>query len=220
MLLKNNAWLMLLPSLLSCHGLASLTPPGNPSSTQPVVVDPPAKLSGLVGLTGLSVEAHSDGANITFDGVDGAADYRIYALPAESDVQLLNDGTLSIPNAVYRCAGQRPGNTVRVDDLPDRQKGELHTYLKGSQTNAGQPFDRKESEALLGYVFRSAGSGRVPVYALGDPDSGVGCYDGTFQESRHRVYTPSASERATKLTAGWRDDGIAFYAPDSLTTDA
>src|SRR5215469_9451149 len=43
-----------------------------------------------------------DSVAISFDLVDGAKDYRVFAAPKDADVL---DGGFTVSNAIYRCAG-------------------------------------------------------------------------------------------------------------------
>src|SRR5262249_25063410 len=66
-------------------------------------------------------------------------------------------------------------------------------------------------------VYTVPGTGRVPVYALGDPSPNAdnACYEERWNESRVKKYVTSDMERASLIAAGWRNDGVAFYAlPD------
>jgi len=89
----------------------------------------------------------------------------------------------------------------------------MHTFVNHDVLG----FTRTLADATLGYVYTSPGPGRVPVYALGDPSPGADnpCYFHRWNSSRVKKYVISRSERTSLLAAGWRDDGIAFYAPSS-----
>jgi hypothetical protein len=148
---------------------------------------------------------------ISFDLVDGAKDYRVFALPQDADVLTLPGGDVGVRNGTYRCAGDREVPPVPTDSEPPVQSGFMHTYVNRDV----QGFTRTLAAATLGYVYTSSGAGRVPVYALGDPapTADNSCYFHRWKASRVKKYVTSESERAALLAAGWRDDGIAFYAP-------
>jgi len=152
-----------------------------------------------------------DSVAISFDLVDGAKDYRVYVLPANADVLLLPGGDVAVRNGTYRCAGDREVPPVETDDEPPVQSSYVHTYVNHSVLGYGRTTD----DATLGYVYTSAGPGRVAVYALGDPsaDADNTCYFDRWNASRVKKYVIQEDERANLLAAGWRDDGIAFYAP-------
>ena len=172
----------------------------------------PTRLLGLPAMEGVRVRTYSDGADIEFDRVAGAKDYRVYALPSDSQIQLAPDGTMTVPNAVYRCAGERGGVLINNDGPPHPTYGNVWaSQLHG--TWEGQYFNRADSDSLLGYVYKMPAADRLPVYGVGDPSAGFGCYAGVSEDTRARVYTTSLAERLDKLALGWRDDGIRFYVP-------
>ena len=177
----------------------------------------PAALSGLPALDGLRVRAYSDGADIEFDRVTGARDYRVYVLPSDAQIRQSSSGTITLQNAVYRCAGQRPGVGISTPDVPGSTvyNNTFSSMVAGSWE--GQGYNRLDAEKLLGYVYKVPASDRVPVYAVGDPFEGYGCYAGVAEETRTRLYTVSLAERTAKIAAGWRDDGIVFYIPSQAS---
>lgn len=155
-----------------------------------------------------NVKGVIEGANvrISFDPQVDALDYRVYALPAKSDVS----GT-TIKNATYRCAGRTAVPFPAMDDskIPDNPavRTRVNSLVAG--------FARTSDDATLGYVFTTPGEGRVPVYALGDPHmkaDNTGCYFMRWPETRVKKYTTSEQERTELLAKHWRDDGVAFYA--------
>lgn len=155
----------------------------------------------LPSLDALSYEVRGDNAVFSFLPREGAADYRIWALPDPSTIVVDAEGRLEVPGAVYRCAGNRP--------LPEEW---------GEVSVAGHvlDYDRPETEALLGYAYPVDGPGRVPVFALGDPAPDSDERTGTpFATSRVMNYTASRQLRDELLAAGHRDDGIAFYVPEA-----
>jgi hypothetical protein len=164
----------------------------------------------------VTATAVDDNVNISFDPVDGARDYRVYALPDDKDVSSDASGHVTVKNAIYRCAGDRQAPSTNVDGAKPVQGNNITTLVDGQKVDG---YTRTLPEATLGYVYTTPGMGRVPVYALGDPAAN-GDSDCDFlgittqwQESRSKTYTTSDSERTMLLGQNWRDDGIAFYVP-------
>jgi hypothetical protein len=167
-------------------------------------------LAGVVG--------HVDGKNVRVDiePRNGAADYRVFVLPKAADVS-----GPSVRDATYRCAGDYEVPSPAREDATTPPDPAFRTRVD----SVVQGFARTTADATLGYVFTAPGSKRVPVYALGDPTRGtkgggtnadnVDCYFMRWPESRVKKYTTSDAERAALLAAHFRDDGIAFYAPES-----
>jgi hypothetical protein len=116
-----------------------------------------------------------------------------------------------VDDAIYRCAG---GRTVadRVDEY-----GTVFDYsLIGSE----QGYSRTENESELGYVFLAPGPGRVAVYRLGDPNGNGGYHNAEwippkYEEANSADYVIEPARRDLLLGRGFRDDGIAFYAPEN-----
>ncbi|HME90768.1 MAG TPA: hypothetical protein VKE49_05045, partial [Myxococcaceae bacterium] len=162
-------------------------------------------------LSNVKAVVRGDSAALSFDLVDRARDYRVYVLPQDGDVLFLAEGDVAVLNGTYRCGGDREVPSVPTDGEQDEQGGYMHTYVNHDVLG----FARTLDDAVLGYVYTVAGPGRVPVYALGDPAPGADnpCYFHRWNSSRLKKYVTSGSERSTLLAAGWRDDGIAFYAP-------
>ncbi len=196
------------------------TPPTTtPPTTPPPATDPPAtptvtpatSLPTVSALNNVHVAVNGGSATITFDTVDDAADYRVFALAANDQIQVVSDGSVIIPNAVYRCAGtyqvpatQQENETLQSNGISSRVASVVNGYT------------RKLSEATMGYVYTtpSAAADLVPVYVVGNPD--VGADDDAFyrfQASRDKKYTTSYAEYSQLVATGWRDDGIAFYVP-------
>ena len=143
---------------------------------------------------------------ISFDPLAGAKDYRVYVLPQAGAVQGDN-----VKGAVYRCAGNYAVPFPAEDDNKMPENPGIRTRVASKVQN----FARTLADATLGYVFTTPADGRVPVYALGDPDlkaDNVDCYFMRWPESRVKKYTSSEQERRELLAKHWRDDGIAFYA--------
>lgn len=156
------------------------------------------------------IDVRGDTAVIDFAGVLGAVDYRIYPMPAAEDVTIGPDGSQTIANAIYRCAGDRP-----TQDRALHPGGIFDRALNADQSG----YARSEAEATLGYVYLRAGPGRVPVYRLADPDGPGGYLNAEFlpalyAEANAAEYVTDPARRAELLAAGWRDDGIAFFVPE------
>jgi len=166
-------------------------------------------LSAALPLANVQGMVDGSGVRISFDPLAGARDYRVYALPKAEDV--VGD---TVKGATYRCAGNHAVPFPAEDDgkLPE------NPGVRTRVASLVQGFLRSEADATLGYVFTTAGDGRVPVYALGAPDleaDNIDCYFMRWPESRVKKYTTSEQERTQLLAQHWRDDGIAFYAPAS-----
>ncbi len=177
-------------------------------------------LPTLPELTNVRVRVVGDAANITFDPVDGAIDYRVYPLPPDDDIDVGEDGTVVVDRALYRCAGQREA-LYMLRDTVNPDPGWNDNAAGGTTIVARDVlgFVRSEADAELGHVYLEEADDRVPVYALGDPDAAhdgtVECGRPTFAASRAKVYTTDAARRAELVAQHWRDDGIAFWVPTS-----
>jgi hypothetical protein len=163
-------------------------------------------------LTNVRAEVRNDSLELTFDGVDDAKDYRVYALPAAGDVTVAGDA-VTIKNGTYRCAGERTAAPATLDDSPQVQSGAVRTRVASTV----EGFARTFADATLGYVYTAPGAGRLPVYALGNSDakSDNACFFQRWSASRVKVYTTSETERAALLAKRYRDDGIVFYVPEA-----
>jgi hypothetical protein len=180
-------------------------------------------LPSLPELGNLRACTSGDAVSVTFDPVDGAVDYRIYALPADDAIETGPDGTVVIENTLYRCAGHREGLYMLVDVQPndegwnDNSAGGM-TIVNGDV----QGFVRSDADATLGHVYTTEGEGRVPVHVLGvgdaEADGGLGCGRAIFNSTRPKIYTTDAAERDALIAAHARDDGIAFYVPSAGTS--
>jgi hypothetical protein len=181
------------------------TVPGEPCNS----VD--TKLPPKPCMVNVTVQVNGDAANVHFDPVDGAKDYRIYALPADSDIQA-NGDALTIQNALYRCAGAHEVPPANVDSGPQLPGGGITTLVDNENVGG---YTRTLDDATLGYVSAVPADGLIPVYALGDSskDGDNSCYYMRWKESRVKHYVTSDSDRKSMLAQGFRDDGIAFYAP-------
>lgn len=155
----------------------------------------------LPELPAVSLEVHGDTALVSFAGVEGARDYRITALDDPSAVTVTPAGRVVLDQAVYRCAGDRA--------LAQRPRGDsLNAEVAGL-------YQRAAAEASLGHVYLAPGTGRVAVRRLADPqpDDEVGAHVPSLLESRAARYVPEGPVADALLAEGYRDDGIAFYAP-------
>ncbi len=168
----------------------------------------PTKLPSLPTLTNVIGIMREDSVGLDFDPVDGALDYRVYALPNDQDITVNGDGSITAKNAVYRCAGLR-----QTYDLPNNQnKGNAGLVVSNGQYawTAQIP-----STPTLGYVYVTPASDRLPVYAVAGYTNG---YEIGWRESRLKVYTTDSGQRQTLLSQKWRDDGIAFYVPSASSS--
>ena len=194
-------------------GSTSTTPVQSPAATPAPVVTPVTSLPALPALNNVRLAMNGGSATISFDTVDQARDYRVYVLPADGNIRAASDGTVIVPNSIYRCAGTYQVPTANREDEVQQSNG--ITARVASQVNG---FTRTLADATLGYVYTTPGSGLVPVYAVGAPDVRAdGDYFYRFQASRDKVLTTSASEYASLVATGWRDDGIVFYVPSQAS---
>jgi hypothetical protein len=168
-------------------------------------------LPTLPELVNVVATEREDSVGIDFDPVDDAVDYRVYALPSPGDITVNGDGSLTIKNTVYRCAGLRqtydlPNNTTNNLTAPDA--GQLYENPNEQYSWTAQI----PATPTLGYVYVTPGEGIVPVYAIGEhptaPEIG-------WRETRPKIYTTDATLRASLLASGGRDDGIVFYVPSA-----
>jgi hypothetical protein len=168
---------------------------------------PSTALPSLPALTNVFGLEREDSVGIDFDPVDGAVDYRVYPLPNDSDVTANADRSVTIKNAVYRCAGIRqtfdmPNNIGNDVQHPDA--GQVYAFGQYAWTA------KVPTTPTVGYVYVSSASDRQPVYAVGvHPASN----ESGWRESRPKIYTTSATTRQTLISQGGRDDGIVFYVP-------
>ncbi|HXI54554.1 MAG TPA: hypothetical protein VNO55_00720 [Polyangia bacterium] len=192
-------------------------PASGMTSVEQLPTAPATKLPALPGMTHVVAWQGDDSVSITFDPVDGARDYRVYALPADGDVIVSPDGGVVVHGATYRCAGTREAPPTYVDAEPMVPGGAIHALV--DQQMVGGHL-RTLADATLGHVYTDPGPGRVPVYALGesDPNGDTTCFFARWAASRVKVYTTSEARRADLLAQLFRDDGVAFYVP--ATADA
>jgi hypothetical protein len=195
---------------------AAAPPPPPPPPPPPVTVTPVTSLPAVAAMSNVRVTTNGGSATITFDPVDGAVDYRVFALPANDNIQLASDGTVIVPNAVYRCAGLLHAPSAQSEDQFIPNDGV--TTRVASSVNG---YTRKLADATLGYVYATADAAPdlTPVYVVAAPNvSSDNQYFYRFQASREKKYTTSATEYGNLVAAGWRDDGIAFYVPKTAST--
>jgi hypothetical protein len=174
----------------------------------------------LPELANVRVRIVGDAANIEFDPWDPAKDYRVYPLPPDDAIDIRDDGTIVVQDAIYRCAGDREA-LYMLEDIVSPDEG-WNDNAAGGVTilhHEVEGYLRSDEEAELGFVYTTAGDDRIPVYALGDPDpageGGPSCGRPVFTASRPKRYTTDAAERDELVAARWRDDGIAFYVPSA-----
>jgi hypothetical protein len=193
-------------------------------------------LPDLPPLTNVVALQREDSVGIDFDPVEGAVDYRVYPLPSADQIINNGDGSLTIKNAIYRCAGLRQGYDLENDtNDPDAggmvRDGGLSAFDMPVSWEAGSPipavpagpglslynapFNWKASTVdtpTLGHVYPTSGAGLVPVYAVAGYPMQI---ELGWRESRLKIYTTDATQRATLLSQNWRDDGIVFYVPSA-----
>jgi hypothetical protein len=171
-------------------------------------------LPELPPLDNVRVIQHGDTSIVEFEPVAAARDYRIYPLPDPATVHIETGGRPIIDNAIYRCAGDRPV-VARADD----PAGFADASITAAENVLG--YVRSDEEKILGYVYLTPGAGRQPVYRLANPNGAGGyAWDYTVPPSAEynsAEYVVSEAERDRLLAEGYRDDGIAFYAPDAGT---
>ncbi len=169
-------------------------------SVGPVDGSVKTKLPALPGLQHVAAKLNDDSAEITFDPVDGALDYRVYPLPADDDITVKDGGEIVVKNGVYRCGGDRETAPTIVDDSPYIGGGAIHAIAIGMVGN----FARTLDDAVLGYVYTDPAPDRTPVYALGDSDANadVNCFWARWDASRSKKYTTSKDEHDQLVAAG------------------
>ncbi len=171
-------------------------------------------LPELPPISNVRVTMNADTSLIEFEPIVGARDYRVYPLPKDEDVLVGEDGEVVVQNAIYRCAGDRPF-VRREDDAA----GFFDASLSMGTNIHG--YERTEAEAVLGYVYTVPGPDREPVYRLADPE-GAGGYAWDYvtppgSEYNSADYVVGEAARDELVGEGYRDDGIAFYAPTNGT---
>ena len=170
---------------------------------------PQACAQPLPAFDDVRVTMRGDTAIIELAGVPDAADYRIYPKPEASALGSDAEGRPTVRNAIYRCAGKRT--------VAERAQ-EYGSLYPDSLIATDDGYARSEAEAILGYVFTQAGTDRLPVYRLADPNGNGGYFNAEwipplYQEANSAEYVIDPERRSELLAQGFRDDGIAFYAP-------
>ncbi len=183
----------------------------------------PASPSTLPRLSHVKALVRGSSARISFDPFPGAVDYRVYAAPRGADVHRDPDGSQGwIERATYRCAGLRAVAPVRVDRNDGPPSNPYPNWLAVITQVDDIPvegFTRGLKDATLGYAFREPGGDTVPIYAVGDPAAKADNYGNGMREreTRAKLYVRDST---SYLAKGWRDDGVAFYAPASTKSTA
>ena len=170
----------------------------------------------LPKLEQVAAGVEGDWVSVNFRPVAGAKDYRIFPLPAAGDVTVDGTGFVTVHNATYRCAGDRLAVRSALDETTGLQANGVDNGWTSTFVNfTVQDVSRTQADATLGYVYLDPAADREAVYALGGAPlaDDNACLGEIWGASREKVYTASEGERASLLAAGWRDDGIAFYAP-------
>jgi hypothetical protein len=134
-------------------------------------------------------------------------------LPSDEDVLVGADGEVVVKDAIYRCSGAQPRADRRTNEFKHLFPFSLEGSVKG--------YTRTEEESVLGHVFLSPGPDLTPVYRMANPNL-VGGYVWEYgappgNEHNGADYVASEAERDALLAKGYRDDGIAFYAPTDGT---
>jgi hypothetical protein len=181
--------------------------PGAGAQVGVTTAPPSTVLPQIAGLTNVVAQQREDSVGVDFDPVEGAVDYRVYPLPNDSDVTAHADKSVTVKNAVYRCAGVR-----QTYDLPNNAGNDVMHPDAGQVYAFGQYAWQAKVPAnpTLGYVYATPASGRQPVYAVGVHPA---TNENGWREARPKIYTTSATTRQTLLGQGGRDDGIVFYVP-------
>jgi hypothetical protein len=182
---------------------------------------PATNLPPLPELTNVIALERDDSVGIDFDPVDDAVDYRVYVLPQNADVTAGSDGSITVRDAVYRCAGLRQAYNVPTNINSTNTGDGVYPSNDGGGVIFQSIYPSITAEVsaptILGYAYATAAAGRLPVYAIGvHPSPG----EQGWQESRAKIYTTSATARSSLIATGGRDDGIVFYIPESAGSDS
>jgi len=209
----------------ACHSSSSRPERGNapdagePSTSGPIDAEFPQPETGprvpvLPKLRNVIAVTDGDRVSVTFEPVDGAADYRIYPLPSAANVSVDETGFVTIANQIYRCAGDREAPSAPLDSADHRG-----SWVATRVAFEVAGFSRTAADATLGNVFVEPGTGRVPIYAAGNdaPSADNECSNahGNWGATRVKTYTASKAIYDQLVAQGFRDDGIGFYAPES-----
>jgi hypothetical protein len=209
------------------------------SDPAPPVQDPPDAGAPLLGgevppgtglpplplLTRTKARMSGNTATLSFEPLAAAKDYRVYVLPDKASIRLGSDGTFDgIDNGTYRCAGQRAAPRIWVDKAQGPASNPVPDWIATRTLVDGQEvegYTRSLSEATLGYAFQDPQDGTVPIYAMGDPSAMADNYQYGVRETQTRAKAyVGAADRTALLAQGFRDDGVAFYAPASASSTA
>lgn len=189
------------------------TVPGEPDTSVQTA------LPAVPALINVSAITTGDSTLIKYDPVDGAKDYRVYVLPADEDITALDDGHVTVQNAIYRCAGDRQTPPLLPDDAPSITErtnyyDKFRSKVDGSDVEG---YKRTLNEATLGYVYTTPGDGRIPVFSMGDPAGTADnqCPGQAWGASRSKRFVAGQEAHDKLLAERWRDDGISFYVPAS-----
>ncbi|HTB76081.1 MAG TPA: hypothetical protein VK762_22685 [Polyangiaceae bacterium] len=184
----------------------------------------PGNLPAVPAMTNVTALVRGNSARIMFDPVPGAVDYRVYAAPADGAVHVdSSSGALDyIDNATYRCAGYRSVDPIQVDNNDGPAGNQYPAWIATTTSVDGQSvegYTRKLADATIGYAFPASTAGTVPIYAVGDPAPDADNYGYGMREiqTRRKLYV---TDNSSYLAKGWRDDGVAFYAPASASSTA
>ncbi|HEV8246876.1 MAG TPA: hypothetical protein VGP93_13955, partial [Polyangiaceae bacterium] len=196
-------------------GSSSMSTGGSSPGTVTTGVE--TALPELPTFTQVGAVVRGDSVEIAFTPVDSAVDYRVYPLPRDEDVAVDASGLVTIKNAIYRCAGNRQAPGVRTDIRGEDSGNGIVTLVEPNGGTTVSGYVRTLDEATLGYVRVTPAPGFIPVYALGASPAGSdnGCDSKRWNESRDKRYTVSEQERGELLSQRYRDDGVAFYVPDT-----
>jgi hypothetical protein len=192
---------------------------GQPVSTGQIDTEFPQPPTGprvplLPRLRNVIAVTDGDRVSVTFEPIDGAADYRIYPLPEAANVSVDDAGLVTLANHTYRCAGDREAPSAPLDtaDHPG-------SWVATRVAFKVEGFARAAADATLGHVFVEPGANRVPVHAAGAaiPRADNECSNahGNWAATRVKTYTTSKATYDQLVAQGHRDDGIVFYAPSN-----
>jgi hypothetical protein len=224
----------------SSSSLAGSTPPydtGKRSWDQnyygptPVIYQKPATLastsdfSPLKPVPNIQVVPNDHSVVLNFDALDDAWDYRVYPMPAQGSVTNNPDGSVTVKDAIYRCAGTKGFmvNNVGIDNEPWSQNPPVRYWTLVDDVKVSD-FKRYLGDALLGHVYsKNYGDlhpelNLTPVVAVGESQPFAD--EGHYHESRLRIFialpkgdAAAAQTYSNYLANSYRDDGVVFYLP-------